>query len=333
MLTLPPDNIASPRMKAYYTKLLEGQHRTLASHILAMIPDYHTACALSGPHVTSPITSLQIEERLPSLGDYTKAVHQPSHHEGSTDVRVRDHYAKTLHMAVWLQRLDMALEPHGRNSWTLQGSRHSLGALLSYLLSPGMGNIKYPQVLARTMEENKDYYKKKRGQLVSWLRMNAAKRTRYLEERDVVTNQLDSTSHLKERSDLEFRLSSLRTAILTLEHSIQKREAQLALCRSCEQEVDGQPEAPSSSEDENHPPEEDRAEGAEAAEAAVSEENLTVTPKEERVLLDSGPTEVEESPTAAVVTGEMARMQVSEPPEAPAEGGEASTEALPPVPT
>ena len=118
----PPDNIASPQVKAYYTKLLEGQHRTLSSHILAMIPDNHAACALSGPHVTSPITSLQIEERLPPLGDYTKAVHQPSHHEGSTDVRVRDHYAKTLRVAIWLHRLDMALEPHGRSSWTLQGS-------------------------------------------------------------------------------------------------------------------------------------------------------------------------------------------------------------------
>ena len=113
------------------------------------------------------------------------------------------------------------------------------------------------------MEENENYYKKKRSQLVSWLRTNAAKRTRYLEERDVVTNQLDSTSHLKERSDLEFRLSSLKTAILTLERSIQKREAQLALCQSHEQEVDGQPEASSSSEDENRPPEgEDHAEGA-----------------------------------------------------------------------
>ena len=125
----------------------------------------------------------------------------------------------------------------------------------------------------------------------------------------------------------------MRTAILTLEHSIQKREAQLAVCRSREQEVDEQLEASSSSEDENRPPKEDRAEGAEAVEAAASEGNLAVTPEEERVLLDSGPTEVEESPTAVMVTGEMAQMQVSEPPEAPAEGAEAYTEAPPPVPT
>ena len=93
----------------------------------------------------------------------------------------------------------------------------------------------------------------------------------------------------------------------------------MALCRSHEGEVDGQPEASSSSEDENCPPEgEDHAEGAEAAEAVASEGNLAVTPEEERVLLDSGPTEVGESPTTAVVMGEMARMQVSEPPEAPA---------------
>ena len=107
----------------------------------------------------------------------------------------------------------------------------------------------------------------------------------------------------------------------------------MAVCQSREQEVDEQSETSSSSEDENRPPEEDRAEGEEAAEAAASKGNLAVTPEEERVLLDSGPTEVEESPTAVVVMGEMARMQVSEPPEAPAEGAEASTEAPPPVPT
>ena len=178
----PPDNIASPWVQAYYTKLLEGQHRTLASHILAMIPDYHSTCALSGPQFTSPITSPQIEERLPSLGDYTATVHQPSHFEGSTDIRVRDHYATTLRVAVWLHRLDMALEPHGKNSWTLQGSQHSMGALLRYLLTPGTVSVSYPQVLVRVLEENKNYYQKQCGQLMSWLRMNAAKRTRYLEE-------------------------------------------------------------------------------------------------------------------------------------------------------
>ena len=114
------------------------------------------------------------------------------------DVRVRNHYATTLRVAVWLHRLDMALEPHGKNSWTLQGSRHSMGALLHYLLTPGMGSINYPQVLARILEENKNYYQKQRGQLMSWLRTNAAKRTRYLEERDAVTDQLDSTGDLKE---------------------------------------------------------------------------------------------------------------------------------------
>ena len=83
----------------------------------------------------------------------------------------------------------------------------------------------------------------------------------------------------------------------------------MALCRSCEREVDGQQEVSSSSssssswEGEDHPPEgEDHAEGAEAVEAAASEGNLAVRPEEERMLLDSEPTEAGESPTAAVVT-------------------------------
>ena len=69
----------------------------------------------------------------------------------------------------------------------------------------------------------------------------------------MVTNQLIPQVTSKERSDLEFRLSSLKTAILTLERSIQKREASwhYAIPRAG---GDGH-RASSSSEEENRPPE------------------------------------------------------------------------------
>ena len=200
--------------------------------------------------------------------------------------------------------------------------------------------MKYQDVLSKIMVENKEYYKRRHSHLVSWLRTNSAKRSKYLEEVQVVTCQLDSTGPLKEQGDLEDRLSSLRTAILTLEQTIKIPEAQLELCRAHEREPKQQHEAPSPSnassslEDQDNPhDDQDHAEGAEAAEAAASEGNLAVTPEEERMLLDSEDPGVGESPTAAVVMGGMARMQVSAPLEAPAKGGEASTETTPPAPT
>ena len=63
------------------------------------------ACVTRGLPVTSPILPEVIEDKLPPLAGYTL----PEDRSGVTDVRVRDHQAKTLWVAVWLHRLDMAL--------------------------------------------------------------------------------------------------------------------------------------------------------------------------------------------------------------------------------
>ena len=63
------------------------------------------ACMTRGSLVTSPILPGVIEDRLPPLTDYTP----PEDRSGVTDVQVRDHQARTLQVAVWLHRLDMAL--------------------------------------------------------------------------------------------------------------------------------------------------------------------------------------------------------------------------------
>ena len=70
-----------------------------------MISEYHMACVTRGSPVTSPILPGIIEDKLPPLAGYTL----PEDRSGVTDVRVRDHQAKTLWVAVWLHRLDMAL--------------------------------------------------------------------------------------------------------------------------------------------------------------------------------------------------------------------------------
>ena len=57
-----------------------------------MIAEYHMACVTRGPPVTSPIVPGELEERLLPLVDYAS----PEDRTGTTDVRVRDHQARTL---------------------------------------------------------------------------------------------------------------------------------------------------------------------------------------------------------------------------------------------
>ena len=76
------------------------------------------ACVTRGLPVISPILPGIIEDKLPPLAGYTL----PEDRMGVTNVRVRDHQAKTLWVAIWLHRLDMALrrEPAASGSlvWT-----------------------------------------------------------------------------------------------------------------------------------------------------------------------------------------------------------------------
>ena len=75
----------------------------MAGQVLCMIAEYHLACAIAGPSLTSPILAEKIEENLPPLADY--AFPDGS---GITDVRVREHKAKSLHVAVCQKMSELA---------------------------------------------------------------------------------------------------------------------------------------------------------------------------------------------------------------------------------
>ena len=129
----PSHNITSKALRAYYTRVDPLTLSTWACQILCMIAEYHMACVTRGSPVTSPIVQRGLEERLPPLADYAL----PEDRSGTTDVRVRDHRARTLRVAVWCHRLDMALSEEPASSGSLVRSRHRLGNLLAYFLSPG----------------------------------------------------------------------------------------------------------------------------------------------------------------------------------------------------
>ena len=92
----PTRNIASRALRAYYTRVDRQTLSTWACQILCMIAEYHMACVIRGSAVTSPILPRELAEHLPPLADYAP----PEDQSGATDVRVRDHWARTLRVAV-----------------------------------------------------------------------------------------------------------------------------------------------------------------------------------------------------------------------------------------
>ena len=128
----PPCNIASEALRAYYSGADPQTLKTWTCQILCMISEYHMACMTRGSLVTSPILPGVIKDRLPPLMDYAL----PKDRSGVTDIRVWDHQARTLWVAVWPHRLDMALSEEPIASGSLVWARHSLASLLAYFLGP-----------------------------------------------------------------------------------------------------------------------------------------------------------------------------------------------------
>ena len=149
--TQPPANIASEALRAYYSGVEASIINTWACQVLCMIAEYHMACVTRGAPVTSPILPGIIEDKLPPLGGYSP----PEDREGVTDVQVRDHFAKTLRVAVWLHRLDMALSNEPATSGSLVRGRHYVGCLLSYFLALGTTwDLRSEEVINQVLKEN-----------------------------------------------------------------------------------------------------------------------------------------------------------------------------------
>ena len=89
----PPEHNITPRaLRAYFTRVDPETLSTWACQILCMIAEYHMACVTRGSMVTSPIVPGDLAECLPPLANYAP----PEDWSSATDVRVRDHWARTL---------------------------------------------------------------------------------------------------------------------------------------------------------------------------------------------------------------------------------------------
>ena len=170
-------NIVSRAISASYPGFSPATVNRVVSQVLCMISEYHLACATRGSATTSPILPEAVELYLPLLEKYTR----PSD-AGLTDVRVRDHKARSLHIAVWLHRMDMCLSGEREASESLVLSRYVRGPLLSYLLAPRTSNLRFEEVATQVVEENWEAHERANGRLRTSLHSNRCWQAKLLKE-------------------------------------------------------------------------------------------------------------------------------------------------------
>ena len=186
------------------------------------------ACVTRGSTVTSPILPRELAERLPPLADYAP----PEDQSGTTDVRVRDHWARTLRVAVLCHRLDMALSEEPGSTRSLVRSRHRCGDLLAYFLGPGTAwELCFKDVVTQVLKENRRHIETKRAKAATSLgSCNKCRTDATSEAMQMVTNRASGM-------ELEHRLNSLQTSLTAIERAVTKYENILEDCRMQEEEA------------------------------------------------------------------------------------------------
>ena len=166
-----------------------------------MIAEYHLACAIRGSTTTSPILPEAIEQYLPPLVDYICP-----DSTGLTDVRVQDHKARSLHVGVWLHQMDMTLSWEKEASESLVQSRHSKGLLVSYLLAPRTGNLRFEEVVTRVLQENHEEHKREKEKSVSSLNRSLCQWAMLLEELNELSKRLEAAKDRKVQKEIDERM-------------------------------------------------------------------------------------------------------------------------------
>ena len=248
----PPCNVTSEAIQADYSGIEAQTVKTWACQVLCMIAEYHMACVTRGLPVTSPILPGIIEDKLPPLACYAL----PEDRSGVTDIRVRDHQAKTLRVAIWLHRLDMALSGEPAASGSLVWTWHSSGHLLAYFLAPGTAwSLQFEDVVDQVLRENRKHNERRRNESSSSLRKCLSQRTKLHDKLDAVSKALEVAAARQTPIEMEQRLEAIQTSLTAIEHSIAKFENLIEDCQMLEEEA-CQMEEEEASKDQSGPREE-----------------------------------------------------------------------------
>ena len=137
-LTPARHDVAAQGMARHYPGMESGKAKSLNNQVLCMISEYHLTCLSQGSSCISPVLPEAAKDLLPPMEEYLA---DDSFH-GTRDLRVEEK-AKTLWVAVWLHRLDMAAAEDGATSWSLDDTQHSRGPLLEFLLAPMTSSLTF----------------------------------------------------------------------------------------------------------------------------------------------------------------------------------------------
>ena len=327
----PSHNIVSRALQAYYTRVNPQTLDTWACQILCMIAEYYMACMTRGSTVTSSILPRGLVEHLLPLADYAP----PEDQSGATDVRIRDHWARTLRVAVLCHCLDMALSEEPGSPGSLVRSQHHCGDLLAYFLSPRTAwELHFEDVVTQVLKENRRHVEMKHAKAATSLGNCNKRRTDLCVEFDATSEAMQMVTNSASGRELEHRLNSLQTSLTAIEWAITKYENILKDCRMQEEEAHQEEVIFQEQEEEGHTDTEmveegERGDGEPSGhQGAAGTEDASpldpagdaVSPEEDAFLMQQAsqpidPAAGSHSPRseAGTVSGEMAELSLTSP--------------------
>ena len=230
----PVRNITSRTLRAYFMRVDAETLSTWACQILCMIQEYHIAFVTRGSAVTSPIVPGDLAGCLLPLADYAP----PEDQSSTTDVRVRDHWARTLRVAVLCHRLDMALSEEPGSSRSLVRSRHHCGELLAYFLGPRTAwELHFEEVVTQVLKENRRRLEMRRTKAAESLSTCNKRRTELHGKFDATSEAMETVTDRALGKELEHRLNFLQTSLTAIERAIIRHENTIKNCWMQEEEA------------------------------------------------------------------------------------------------
>ena len=145
-----PHNVATVGILCLHLEVLPCIARSIGNQVLCMIAEYHLTSQVQGTPNLSPILPEVAGHLLPSVEDYVGG----GDFQGTRDMRVVKR-AKTLQIATWLHRLDMVAVGDVLTPQTLEATQHERGPLLDMLLALRAGNLTFPEVINRVLDEDR----------------------------------------------------------------------------------------------------------------------------------------------------------------------------------
>ena len=132
----------------------------------------------------------------------------------------------------------MVLSEEPASSGSLVRSRHWLGNLLAYFLSPRTSwGLQFKDVVTQVLKENLRHIEKRRADTASSLRKCNEQWIQICSEFAATSKALQVVVDDASGRELEHRISSLQTSLTTIERGIARHENIIEDCRMQEEEA------------------------------------------------------------------------------------------------